>query len=76
MNQNLFGVTVPDAVIDRLEKASDARAEGRRICVELMQGLRQVPGVSGVHIMAPNLGMDTVAQVIDDSGLRREAPVA
>ncbi len=40
MNENLFGVSVPDAVIDRLEKAADAKAEGRRICIELMQGLR------------------------------------
>ena len=76
MNQNLFGVSVPDAVIDRLEKASDARAEGRRICVELMQGLQDVPGVSGVHIMAPNLATDSIAQVIEESGLRHEAPVA
>jgi methylenetetrahydrofolate reductase (NADPH) len=76
MNENLFGVTVPDAVIERLEKATDARAEGRRICIELMQGLREVPGVSGVHIMAPNLGLDSVAQVIDESGLRSEAPAA
>ena len=36
--------------------------------------LREVPGVSGVHIMAPNLGMDSVAQVIDESGLRGETP--
>jgi len=76
MNENLFGVTVPDAVIERLEKAIDAKAEGRRICIELMQGLREVPGVSGVHIMAPNLGLDSVAQVIDESGLRSEAPAA
>ncbi len=76
MNENLFGVTVPDAVIGRLEKAADAKAEGRQICIELMQGLREVPGVSGVHIMAPNLGMDSVAKVIDDSGLRGETQVA
>ncbi len=76
MNENLFGVAVPDAVIDRLEKAADAKAEGRRICIELMHGLREIPGVSGVHIMAPNQGMDAVAQVIDDSGLRSAAPAA
>ena len=76
MNENLFGVAVPDAVIDRLEKAADAKAEGRRICIELMHGLREIPGVSGVHIMAPNQGMDAVAQVIDESGLRSEAPAA
>ncbi len=76
MNDNLFGVSVPDAVIDRLEKAADAKAEGQRICIEMMHGLREIPGVSGVHIMAPNQGMDAVAQVIDDSGLRGETQVA
>ncbi len=76
MNQNLFGVSVPDAVVDRLEHAADAKAEGRRICIELMHGLHEIPGVSGVHIMAPNQGMDTVAQIIDDSGLCNEVSVA
>jgi methylenetetrahydrofolate reductase (NADPH) len=76
MNENLFGVSVPDAVIDRLEKAVDAEAEGRRLCTELMQGLQEVPGVSGVHIMAPNQSMESVAQVIDESGLRNESSVA
>ncbi len=70
MNENLFGVSVPDTVIDRLEKAADAKAEGRRICIELMQGLKEVPGVSGVHIMAPNQGMEAVARVIDEASLR------
>ncbi len=76
MNGNLFGVSVPDAVIDRLEKAADAKAEGRRICIELMQGLREVPGVAGVHVMAPNQSMESVARVIDEAGLRSEQSVA
>jgi 5,10-methylenetetrahydrofolate reductase len=76
MNANLFGVAVPDAVIDRLDNAADAKAEGQRICIELMQGLQTVPGVAGVHIMAPNQGMETIARAIDDSGLRRAASVA
>ncbi len=76
MNENLFGVRVPDAVIDRLDKAADAKAEGRRICIALMQGLREVPGVAGVHIMAPNQSMESVARVIDEAGLRGEHSVA
>ncbi len=72
MNQNLFGVSVPEALIERLEKAADAKAEGRRVCIELMQGLRQVPGVAGVHIMAPNQSLESVARVIDEAGLRAE----
>ena len=33
--------------------ASDPKAEGRRICVELMQEYQTIPGVAGVHLMAP-----------------------
>lgn len=65
MNDNLFGVHVPDAVIERLEGAADQAAEGRRICVELIEGLEQIPGVAGAHIMAPAQGTDAIASVLE-----------
>ena len=46
------GVHIPDETIRRLEQAEKPRAEGRRITVELIQQLAQMPGVSGVHVMA------------------------
>lgn len=49
---NVPGVRIPDAIVERLEHASDPREEGRRICIELIRAIRQVPGVAGVHIMA------------------------
>jgi len=64
MNEHLFGVTVPDAVIGRLEGAADQTAEGRRICVELIEELRAISGVSGVHIMAPLQKPHAIAEVI------------
>jgi methylenetetrahydrofolate reductase (NADPH) len=64
MNENLFGVHVPDEIIARLEGAEDAAAEGRRICAELIAGLREIPGVAGAHIMAPAQGPDAIAQVL------------
>ena len=70
MDENLFGVTVPPAVIERMEKAEDETAEGRRICVEAIQGLREIPGISGVHIMAPLQKIDAIADVIQSSGVR------
>lgn len=73
MRDNLFGVSVPDAVIARLERAADPAAEGRRICIEMIQGLRTVPGVSGVHLMAPLQTVETLAAIIDESGVRSEA---
>lgn len=52
MRDNLWGVIMPDEIINRLESAADERAEGRRICIELIQQMREIDGVSGVHIMA------------------------
>jgi len=74
MNENLFGVHVPDEIIARLDKASDQRAEGRRICVELLQELAEIKGVAGAHLMAPRQEQ-AIAEAIADSGLllKREA---
>lgn len=49
----LFGAIIPDAIVDRMERASDPAAEGRRICLDLVGVLADTPQVAGVHIMAP-----------------------
>ncbi len=53
MRKHLYGTIIPDAFIDRLEKAADPAAMGERIAVELIGQLARIPGVAGVHIMAP-----------------------
>ena len=53
MNDNLFGVHVPEAVMRRLEGARDSEEEGIRVCVELIEEMRAMPGVAGVHVMGP-----------------------
>lgn len=68
MNENLFGVHVPEATIARLEGAADQRAEGRRICVELLHELAGIRGVAGAHLMAPRQEQ-AIAEVIAESGL-------
>ncbi|MEX1108321.1 MAG: methylenetetrahydrofolate reductase [Dongiaceae bacterium] len=68
MNENLHGVHVPDALIARLEKAQDQAAEGRKICIELLHELTDIPGVAGAHLMAPR-GEQAAADVIAESGL-------
>jgi methylenetetrahydrofolate reductase (NADPH) len=49
----LFGAVIPDAVIARMEATADPAAEGRRICLDLVAALADIPHVAGVHIMAP-----------------------
>ena len=68
MNNNLFGVHIPEHIVTRLEQAGDAQAEGRKICVELIQQLKEMEGVSGVHLMAPH-GEQAAAQVIRECGV-------
>ena len=68
MNDNLFGVHVPDEIITRLEAADDQKAEGRAICAELLQGFSEIEGCAGAHLMAPH-GEASCAQVIQESGL-------
>jgi methylenetetrahydrofolate reductase (NADPH) len=53
IRNNLFGSIIPDAIVQRMEKASDPIAEGERICLEVLHELKEIPGVSGAHIMAP-----------------------
>ena len=53
IKEKLFGAIIPDAIIARMEAATDPAAEGRAICIELVRELASVPHVAGVHIMAP-----------------------
>lgn len=68
MNDNLFGVQVPDEIIARLEGTADQKAEGRAICAELLQGFAEIEGCAGAHLMAPHQEA-ACAQVIEESGL-------
>jgi len=53
MRRHLYGTIIPETMMARLEQAKDAAAEGRKICVETIEELSLIPGVAGVHIMAP-----------------------
>jgi len=53
MKNHLFGTIIPDDLIARMEKAADPVREGIRICVDLIAELATIPGIAGVHIMAP-----------------------
>ena len=68
MRTNVAGVHIPDEVITRLEGASDQKAEGKRLCVELIQQIREIRGVSGVHVMAYRQE-EYVAEMVHDSGV-------
>jgi methylenetetrahydrofolate reductase (NADPH) len=68
MRKNVPGMHVPDALITRLAGAQDQAREGRNICVELIESIRAIRGVSGVHIMAYRQE-ESVAEIVDRSGV-------
>lgn len=81
MSKNVPGVVIPDQIIERLKGVEPKKqvAEGKQICIEIIQQVREIDGVSGVHLMAYRQE-ELVAEIIEESGLlprrmqkRREA---
>jgi len=70
MRTKVPGVHIPDAVVERLAKTPKARKreEGMQICTEIIQQVRQIEGVHGVHVMAYRQE-ETVAEIIQRSGI-------
>ena len=75
------GMDVPQEVVDRMKGAVEGipkeekerrreawASEGIRICVEIIQQVREIPGVAGVHIMAIEWE-EAVAEITKQSGL-------
>ena len=60
------GVHIPEKVIERLARARKPRLEGRRICVETIQEIREIEGVAGVHVMAYRQE-EAIAEIISAS---------
>ena len=68
LRRHVAGVHIPDAVVERLAGAAKPKAEGRKLCIELIQEIREIKGVSGVHVMAYRQE-EAVAEVIDACGV-------
>ncbi len=70
MRSKVPGVVIPDAIVERLRQtpAQQKRAEGKRICIEIIQQVREIVGVAGVHVMAYRQE-ELVAEIIEEAGL-------
>ena len=68
MRDKVWGVTVPDHLIDRMESTDDEGDTGMEICVEVIQALREIPGVAGVHVMAI-AWEESVPEILSRAGL-------
>jgi methylenetetrahydrofolate reductase (NADPH) len=54
MRSEVPGMYVPDTIVKRLKGVPQERvqAEGIAMCAEIIQQVREIPGVAGVHVMA------------------------
>jgi 5,10-methylenetetrahydrofolate reductase len=68
IRSNVPGIHIPDAVIKRLEGAQDQKAEGKRLCIDIINEVKEIPGVAGVHVMAYRQE-EYVAEIVDESGV-------
>lgn len=69
MHHDVPGVTIPEAMLKRMEQAGDGAAEeGYAIALELIEGIRQYEGVSGIHIMAVGWE-EIVPRLVAEAGL-------
>ena len=68
IRSNVPGVHIPDSIIERLEGAEDQIKEGRQICIELIQEVKEIRGVAGIHVMAYRQE-EFVSEIISASGV-------
>lgn len=70
MRTHVPGVVIPDEIIERLRKAAPGKQaqEGKRLCIEIIQQVREIEGISGVHVMAYRQE-ELVAEIIEEAGL-------
>ncbi len=68
MNEHVWGIHVPDAIINRFEAAADKRAECVAVTAELIRAI--APHVNGIHIYA--LGWESlVPEILAKAGVKR-----
>ena len=68
MREDVPGVKINDVYIQRMEKAADPQAEGIKIAVEIIQTVKNIKGVRGVHIM-PFMWESIMPTVVKEAGL-------
>ena len=62
MKNEVAGMSIPDELITRMESAEDAKEEGIKICLEMIEKIKDIEGVSGIHLMP--IGWESITPVI------------
>lgn len=76
MHDRIPGIEVDEATFARMEgvEGPDAEAAGVMVAVDVVQRLRDIPGVAGIHVMAPGWEADAVPRVVTGAGVRASSP--
>jgi len=72
MNNNVAGIEIPDGIIKKMEDTPKEKQveEGLKMCMEDITRLREMEGVSGIHIMAIEWEA-IVERIVKESGLKK-----
>ncbi|MEM8497039.1 MAG: methylenetetrahydrofolate reductase [Pseudomonadota bacterium] len=68
IRKNVAGVHIPDSVIKRLTGAENQAQEGVNVAIDMVNELKEIEGVSGVHIMAYRQE-HRVAEIVEKTGV-------
>ena len=68
IRKNVAGVHIPDAVIKRLSSAENQQQEGINLCIDMINQVKEIEGVHGVHIMAYRQERN-VPEIVERSGI-------
>lgn len=72
-SSNVPGISIPETIIKRLEGAQDQKAGGKRLCIDIINEVKEIAGVSGIHVMAYRQE-EYVAEIVDESGVLKRPP--
>jgi 5,10-methylenetetrahydrofolate reductase len=73
MKDYVAGISMPDELLKRMENSSNAKEEGVKIAVELIEQMKEIPGIHGVHIMA--VAWEDIVPVIVETSRLMPRPV-
>ncbi len=73
MRDSVSGLEVPNQMVERMEKAQDPKEEGVRICLEIIEEIKKIDGVHGIHLMA--VGWEEMVPVISEKAGLMPRPV-
>jgi methylenetetrahydrofolate reductase (NADPH) len=62
MKTEVAGMSIPDELIKRMESAEDPKDEGVKICLEMIERIKAIQGVAGIHLMP--IGWESITPTI------------